>query len=232
MAATSSCSSYSTWTSTVRAFRSSSVVWARPSRRMRIIRSRTMGWIKRWAFLSAPAARAVKSGYQKSEYWNYTWSRAEATPRRHQPAPSSLVGKVRFTPIPVGSEYLPPRVGADRCVRPGTPPHGTRLRADTQVGPYDPPASSIDPGQRAGTPPRPYRAPGAAELPRHRGLLLRGPQVQFLAVPLGFDELPHAFFHGPGHHEVHLPIVRLALLRDLRWILLHNIISHIVYYKM
>ena len=99
MAATSSCSSYSTWTSTVRAFRSSSVVWARPSRRMRIIRSRTMGWIKRWAFLSAPAARAVKSGYQKSGYWNYTWSRAEATPRRHQPAPSSLVGKVRFTPI-------------------------------------------------------------------------------------------------------------------------------------
>ena len=136
MAATSSCSSYSTWTSTVRAFRSSSVVWARPSRRMRIIRSRTMGWIKRWAFLSAPAARAVKSGYQKSGYWNYTWSRAEATPRRHQPAPSSLVGKVRFTPIPVGSEYLPPRVGADLCVRPGTPPHGTRLRADTQVGPY------------------------------------------------------------------------------------------------
>ena len=85
---------------------------------------------------------------------------------------------------------------------------------------------------RAGTHPRPYRAPGAAEPPRHRGLLLRGPQVQFLAVPLGFDELPHAFFHGPGHHEVHLPIVRLALLRDLRWILLHNIISHIVYYKM
>ena len=155
MAATSSCSSYSTWTSTVRAFRSSSVVWARPSRRMRIIRSRTMGWIKRWAFLSAPAARAVKSGYQKSGYWNYTWSRAEATPRRHQPAPSSLVGKVRFTPIPVGSEYLPPRVGADLCVRPGTPPHGTRLRADIQVGPYDPPASSIDPGQRAGAEPVP-----------------------------------------------------------------------------
>ena len=30
----------------------------------------------------------------------------------------------------------PPRVGADLCVRPDTLPHGTRARADTQVGPY------------------------------------------------------------------------------------------------
>ena len=30
----------------------------------------------------------------------------------------------------------PLRVGADLCVRPETPPHGTRPRADTQVGPH------------------------------------------------------------------------------------------------
>lgn len=177
MAATSSCSSYSTWTSTVRAFRSSSVVWARPSRRMRIIRSRTMGWIKRWAFLSAPAARAVKSGYQKSGYWNYTWSRAEATPRRHQPAPSSLVGKVRFTPIFrwFGIPSTPCRG------RPMCPPGHTSAR-DPLTGRHTgrPLRSSCKlhrPRTTGGGGARPYRAPGAAEPPRHRGLLLRGPQV-------------------------------------------------------
>ena len=107
MAATSSCSSYSTWTSTVKAFRSSSVVWARPSRRMRIIRSRTMGWIKRWAFLSAPAARAAKSGYQKSGYWNYTWSRAEATPRRRPPCSVAPVGG-GLCPAPLARSVFAP----------------------------------------------------------------------------------------------------------------------------
>ena len=39
----------------------------------------------------------------------------------------------QFSLVP---EYLPPRVGADLCVRPDTSLHGTRVRADTQVGPY------------------------------------------------------------------------------------------------
>ncbi len=39
----------------------------------------------------------------------------------------------QFSLVP---EYLPPRVGADLCVRPDTSLHGTRSRADTQVGPY------------------------------------------------------------------------------------------------
>ena len=50
-----------------------------------------------------------------------------------RPAP---LARPRFArQFPLVSER-PHRVGADLCVRPDTLPHGTRARADTQVGPY------------------------------------------------------------------------------------------------
>ena len=79
----------------------------------------------------------------RSEIWL-----AEATPQAHPAANASApppvggglrpapLGEVRFR---VNFRYFgtpSPRVGADLCVRPDTLPHGTRARADTQVGPY------------------------------------------------------------------------------------------------
>ena len=69
-------------------------------------------------------------------------------------------GNVRFPcQFPLSPERFPHRVGADLCVRPDTPLHGTCSRADTLVGPYGfdqkPPST---PKNRAGTEPRPYRS--------------------------------------------------------------------------
>ena len=95
-----------------------------------------------------------------------SWTHRPAPLPRRGRAPSRPAGKAPFhTKFPLVSERLPHRVGADLCVRPETPPHGTRPRADTQVGPYKtsiypqkpggdrapplpiPPEPSIDPGK-------------------------------------------------------------------------------------
>ena len=85
-----------------------------------------------------------------------SWTHRPAPLPRRGRAPSRPAGKAPFhTKFPLVSERLPHRVGADLCVRPETPPHGTRPRADTQVGPYK--SSIYPPPNRAGTEPRPYR---------------------------------------------------------------------------
>ena len=72
----------------------------------------------------------------------------------HRPAPPPVGGGLRpaplarsvSAPIPVAPERLPPRVGADLCVRPWAGPARDRVRADTSVGPY----ISHDPGKPGG----------------------------------------------------------------------------------
>ena len=71
-------------------------------------------------------------------------------------------------------ERLPPRVGADLCVRPRIDPAKNHIRADTSVGPYK---TFVNPKNRAGTEPRPYRNTGS--LP-HRAVGDAGPYETFL----------------------------------------------------
>ena len=103
-------------------------------------------------------------------------------------APSRPTGDgFRPAPIPVGSERLPPRVGADLCVRPETPPHGTRHGPTHRSAPTDPIGNlHHSPGQRS---PAPTGTPEASA-PGHR--------TQGRAPPTNFPILNSQFsiFHS------------------------------------
>ena len=102
-----------------------------------------------------------------------------------RPAPLGKTSVPRqFPPVP---KRLPPRVGADLCVRPETPPHGTRHGPTHRSAPTDPIGNlHHSPGQRS---PAPTGTPEASA-PGHR--------TQGRAPPTNFPILNSQFsiFHS------------------------------------
>ena len=130
-----------------------------------------------------------------------SWTHRPAPLPRRGRAPSRPAGKAPFhTKFPLVSGRLPHRVGADPCVRPETPPHGTRPRADTQVGPY---RSSIYPPKPGGdgapplpVPPKPSINPGKTEC------LSENPQTN---SPFSILNSQLSIVHGPFPPPASLP---------------------------